>query len=492
MSENTRVDLRKLAHAVLLDAGFEISISTAAREQLQEIVQMPAVADNEPGIKDLRSLLWTSIDNASSTDLDQIEYVEQLDNDRLRLMVGIADVDHFVSQDTPLDQHAFVNTTSIYTPTEVFPMLPEEISSGKSSLLPTHEKLVTVADIILLPDGTVQSSNFYRAISVNRGRLVYDDVASWLSGGEPLSCDGISKEQLLQQLQLQKQAADRIREAFVRNGALTFETMEINPVMVNGKVVRLEQVMQNSARDIIQHFMILVNNQIVLFLEAHSTPVIYRVVPAPARWDRIVELGARYGYPLPPTPSAKAVSEFLRKCRDTRPAQYQEISLAVLKLIGKGIYSTSTSPVLNEGHFGLALDDYTHSTAPNRRYVDLVLQRQLKSCLVNQPPPYATDRLEVIAEHCTRRESEARRIDRRVKKSAAATVLVNHIGEKYTGIVTAVKSKGTFVRLNNPPVEGRITRYEIGIDVGDKVDVRLIAVDVLHGFIDFELVHGPL
>lgn len=487
---NTPVNLLNLAQQVLQAADFEATLLPEAAQQLEDSGQLPSIANElaQADVRDLRSLFWTSIDNASSTDLDQIEYAERGTEGRIRLMVGIADVDFFVAKQTPLDRHAAINTTSIYTPVHVFSMLPEEISSGKSSLLAGQERLVTVADMTILQDGSVESSCFYRAVAINHAKLVYEEVAAWFDGTLPVKHASVPVDLLLKQLTLQYETAERIRSMFRRKGALTFETIESLPVAANGRIVRMESVNQNSARDIIQHFMILTNNQIARFLEDHGAQLIYRVVPPPARWDRIVELASRFNCTLPPEPNPRALSEFMWARKQAAPDQYRETSLAILKLMGRGKYSIKPEDGDNEGHFGLALEDYTHSTAPNRRYIDLVIQRILKGVLSGQTSAYTIGELAAIADHCTKRESEARKIDRKLKKAAAATLLMEHIGEVYQGIVTAVKTTGTFVRLLSPPVEGKVTRRESGIDVGDKVEVRLIEVDVSKGFIDFEII----
>jgi VacB/RNase II family 3'-5' exoribonuclease len=475
-------DVRAAARHVVLEAGFEPELDSAAKAQLDTI---PGPAPAVAGIKDLRDKPWSSIDNKESRDLDQIEYAEKLPDGSVRLVVGIADVDVLVPKDSPLDKHAFANCTSVYTGVEVFPMLPEKLSTDCTSLNEGEDRVIIAIETVVDAGGTVVSYDVYRAIARNNAKLAYDDVGEWLDGGGKL--DKVTDNTVLtEQLQLQAEASKRLKDERARNGALEFDTIEATPIAKDGKVVDLRVIHKNRARDLIEDFMIASNVAIARFLEAKGRSGIRRVVREPERWDRIVELASRYGEKLPPEPSSLALSQFLIKRRATDPERFPDLSTAIVKLMGPGIYALDLPGTDPGGHFGLATHDYTHATAPNRRYADLVTQRLVKAVFDNAPPPYSDDELSAIAKQCTEREDAENKVERKVRKIVAALLLSDRIGDSFDAIVTGAGPKGTFVRTVHPPAEGMVVRGQKGFDVGDKVRVKLVAADPQRSYIDFE------
>ena len=439
------------------------------------------------GVRDLRGLLWSSIDNRESRDLDQIEYCESLDDRRTRLLLGIADVESMVAKGSAIDRRAAANTTSVYTGVEIFPMLPEELSTDLTSLLEAAERLVVVVELIVDPAGNVAGMQAYRAVAINRAKLAYEVVGMWMAGGpKPEEFTAIAG--LEDQLKLQGDVAQRLRERREERGALDLETIEAQPVTgAGGQVVDITVTRKSGARDLIEDFMIAANAAVAAFLEERRVPSIRRVVRAPKRWPRLVELAKRYGETLPDTPSSIALSGFLRRRRAADPDTFADLSLSVVKLLGAGEYTVERpwEPDGEEGHFGLAVDDYSHTTAPNRRYADLVMQRLVKATLAGTPAPYTAEELDAIAAHCTEMENAARKVERSMRKVVAATLLARRVGETFDAIVTGVNQSGTFARLIHPPAEGRVVRGEHGLDVGDQVHVRLVDVNVAKGYIDF-------
>jgi exoribonuclease-2 len=438
-------------------------------------------------VQDLRALLWSSIDNRESRDLDQVEVCESLDGGRIRLRLGIADVAQFVAKGSAIDKRAAANTTSLYTGVETFPMLPEELSCDLTSLLEAKERLVIVVDLIVDQSGTVTEMHPYRARVVNHAKLTYEAVGMWLTGGAAPEEFG-AIQGLADQVRLQDVLAQRLRTQRQAHGALDFETIEATPVTSpNGDVVDLAVTRKNRARDLIEDFMIAANVAMASFLEGRRVPSIRRVVHVPKRWPRIVELAKRYGASLPNEPSSVALAGFLKLRREADPDTFADLSLSVVKLLGAGEYAVERpwEPDGEEGHFGLAVDDYSHTTAPNRRYADLVMQRLVKATLAGEAIPYTADELDTIAAHCTEMENAARKVERTMRKVVAATLLERRVGETFDAIVTGVNESGTFARLMHPPAEGRIVRGEHSLDVGDRVKVKLVEVDVGKGYIDF-------
>ena len=475
-------DLAGAARRAVAAAGFETDLSAAAKRQLDAIA---GPAAGEPGLRDLRDRPWSSIDNTESRDLDQIEYAEQLTDGSIRLVVGIADVDVLVPKDTPLDEHAFANCTSVYTGVEVFPMLPERLSTDFTSLNESADRLILAIETVVTDDGEVVSYDVYRAIARNGAKLAYDEVGAWLDGGAPPK-KVAGNVTLSEQLALQATASKRLKAERIKNGALEFDTIEASPITQNGRVVDLRVVNKNRARDLIEDFMIASNVAIAKFLEAKGRSGIRRVVREPERWGRIVELAGRYGETLPPTPDSLALAGFLARRRAADPDRFPDLSISVVKLMGPGIYALDLPGKDPGGHFGLAAHDYTHATAPNRRYADLVTQRLVKAALANTTVPYTDDQLAAVAKQCTEREDAENKVERSVRKIVAALLLSDRIGETFDAIVTGANQKGTFVRTIHPPAEGMVVRNHQGFDVGDKVRVKLVAADPQKAFIDFE------
>ena len=471
-------DLLDAARRTLAENGF--AFDDPPPVPAPEAPPQPADA----GLRDMRDLLWSSIDNVESRDLDQVEVAEPLPDGAIRVHVGIADVDALVPRGSPVDDYARRNATSVYTGPAVFAMLPEALSTDATSLLDGAERLAVVVTLEVDAAGVVRRHDACRARVRNRAKLAYEDVGAWLHGGAlPASVARVPG--LEAQLRLQREAARRLKAERLRAGALEFETIEARPVTRDGRVVDLALVRKSLARDLIEDFMIASNVAIARFLEAHGSSGIRRVVREPERWSRIVAIARSYGDALPDAPDSLALAGFLARRRALDPERFPDLSTAVVKLLGPGIYALDRPGADPGGHFGLAAHDYAHATAPNRRYADLVTQRLVKAVLSGAPAPYSDDALAAIAAHCTEREDAARKVERVVRKMAAAELLGARVGETFDAIVTGAKPKGTFVRLLEPPAEGRVVEGADGMDVGDRVRVRLVAVDPAQGHIDF-------
>jgi len=481
-SNGDHFDLHAAARRILTAAGFEADTSDAVRQQLDRLT---APAPSEPGVKDMRDRPWSSIDNDESRDLDQIEIAEQLPDGTVRLIVGIADVDALVPKDSPIDEHAYANCTSVYTGVDIYPMLPEKLSTGLTSLNENEDRLAIAIETVVNDNGDVVSFDVYRAMVRNTAKLAYDEVGAWLAGETPPKKVAGNKV-LTEQLKLQHEASQRLKAERIRNGALEFETIEATPISRDGKIVDLKVIQKNHARDLIEDFMIASNSAIAKFLEARGRSGIRRVVREPERWGRIVELAGRYAETLPPEPDSLALADFLARRRQADPDRFPDLSVAIVKLMGPGIYALDLPGKDPGGHFGLATHDYSHATAPNRRYADLVTQRLVKATLANTPAPYSNDELTAIAARCTEREDAENKVERSVRKTIAALMLSDRIGETFDAIVTGANEKGTFARMMHPPAEGMVVRNHQGFDVGDKVRVKLVSADPNKGYIDFE------
>ena len=440
----------------------------------------------ETGVKDLTSLLWSSIDNDDSRDLDQIEYCESRPDGGARVMIAIADVDHYVRQGTYMDAHAIKNGVTVYTGVEIFPMLPERLCNDLSSLVPGQDRLAIVIDFLINNEGEVRSGEVYRAVVRNHAKLIYEIVGNWFEGRAPLPESVASVPGLGEQLLVQDRIAQVIKEARKRNGALEFDSIETKPVFKEHQVIEIALRQRNRAHQLIENFMIAANGVMVNFLRAKNSPVIQRVVKTPERWERICEIAIELGDSLPNRPKAKALSDFLERQQKRDPQRFPDLSLAVIKLLGQGEYDVLYPGKKGEGHFGLAVQDYTHSTAPNRRYIDLIVQRLLKAALKKTREPYSRAELAHIAGWCTDRDQFAKKVERFMRKVAAAMMLLDRVGDTFEGIITGASDKGTYVRLLNPPAEGRVVRRFDGMDVGDNVVVRLIKLSPERGYIDFE------
>jgi exoribonuclease-2 len=479
---NGHFDIHVAARRIVAGADFEIDFPADAERQL---AQLTAPAPMPPGVRDLRDQPWSSIDNDESRDLDQIEIAERLSDGSIRLVVGIADVDALVSKGSPLDVRAYANCTSVYTGVDVFPMLPNELSTGLTSLNENADRLALAVETVVNAQGDVMSFDVYRAMVRNKAQLAYDDVGAWL-GGDTAAAAKIAGNRVMQdQLRLQAEASARLKAERLRNGALELETIEATPVAQGGRIVDLKLVHKNAARDIIEDFMIASNVAIAKFLEAKGRSGIRRVVREPERWARIVELASHYGATLPATPDSLALAHFLADRHTADPDRFPDLSLSIVKLMGPGIYALDLPGKDPGGHFGLATHDYSHATAPNRRYADLVTQRLVKAVLAGAPAPYSDDELAAVAARCTEREDAENKVERKIRKTAAALMLHDRIGQSFDAIVTGAGDKGTFVRTIHPPAEGMVVRDHDGFDVGDRVRVKLVATDPYKGFIDF-------
>jgi exoribonuclease-2 len=483
MSNGRTTDLGELARRAMLAQGLEPTFPAAALAEL-DTIRGPAGA--EPGVRDLRTLPWASIDNDESRDLDQLTVAEEREGGVVRLRVAIADVDALVVRDGPLDGHAHRNTTSVYTAVRIFSMLPERLSTDLTSLAAHADRLAMVVEFDVASDGALSACDIYRARVRNQAKLAYDSLAAWLESGAAMPAALAAVPGLDVNLKTQDRAARALRGRRHEEGALELETIEPRTVVSDGQVIDLRQERKNRARMLIEDLMIAANGVTARFLSGRGLATLRRVVRVPARWDRIVDLAAGLGTHLPKTPDAKALAAFLSAARTADPLRFPDLSLMVVKLLGAGEYVALAPGAKSTGHFSLAARDYTHSTAPNRRYPDLVTQRLLKQALdVGSGRPYSLGDLITIAAHCTTQENAANKVERQVRKSAAALLLADRIGEHFDAIVTGVSDKGTWARALAPPVEGRVVRGAAGLDVGERVRVTLLATDVERGFIDF-------
>jgi VacB/RNase II family 3'-5' exoribonuclease len=479
-------NLRSLARRAMINEGFAPELPPQAIAEAEAVTAAPAISDAAASPVDLTALLWSSIDNVESRDLDQIEFVEPLADGGARLLVGIADVDALAPQGSAIDRFAAQNTTSVYTGVETFPMLPEQLSTDRTSLLGEVERLAIIIELELSESGSLRSSKVYRARVRNQAQLDYETVGAWLEGGGPVPKKVAAVAGLEDQLRLQDRLAARLAELRRQKGALDFETVEASPVTRDDAVIGLTVRPKNRARTLIENFMVTANEAMATYLHDKGLPAIQRVVKTPERWPRIVEIAEQLGDALPAEPDARALADFLARQKAADAAHFPDLSLSIVKLLGAGEYAVVRADAESAGHFGLAAHDYTHSTAPNRRFVDLITQRLLKAALADAPEPYDEARLADIADHCTERQSAARKVERVMRKVIAAALLHDRIGESFDAIVTGASGKGTFVRLIAPPAEGRVVRGEQGMDVGDRVRVRLVSTSVEKGFIDFE------
>lgn len=479
----SHLDLQVAAKQIMLEHGFEPDFPLPVSQQLAELKTHPPQVVSSKNVRDLRSLLWSSIDNDTSRDLDQIEVAERLPNGDIKVLIGISDVDAVVLQGSPIDDHAAKETTTVYTGVRNFAMLPEELSTGITSLLENQDRLGVVIEFVTGKDGCVNSSNVYRAIVRNKAQLTYSGVGEWLESTGAAPAKVAASADLQSQLKLQDEAAQALKKQRYQHGALNIETSEVHPVVLNQQVVDVLKQEKNRATELIEDFMIAANEVVARALQKVSS--LRRIVKTPERWDRIVQLAAAHGETLPAQPDSKALNDFLLKRKAADPDHFADLSLAVIKLIGPGEYVLERPGDPEQGHFGLAVQDYTHSTAPNRRFADIVTQRLTKALLSGQPGPYSDDELAAIAKNCTLKEDAARKVEREMSKRLAAVAMSHRIGETFDAIVTGVTPHGTFVRVLRPHVEGLLAQGQQGVDVGDKLRVKLTRTDVPHGYIDF-------
>ncbi len=481
-----RAILQRIARRVMLERGLLPDFSVEALAELARI-QAPATMDGEQ-VRDLRDFLWASIDNDDSLDLDQLTVAEAMPGDKVKILVGVADVDSIVKKGSAIDDHARHNTTSVYTAAMIFPMLPENLSTNLTSLNFNEDRLAIVIEMVIGAGGSLMDSDIYRARVRNHAKLAYNSVAAWLEGHGIVPEAVAAVNGLEENLRLQDKAAQGMKNLRHANGALSFETVEARPVFDGDEIRDLEVEKKNRAKDIIEDFMIGANGVTARYLSSKKFPSIRRVVRTPKRWERIVELADEHGSKLPNEPDSKALEEFLAKEKAANPVGFPDLSLAVIKLMGAGEYIAELPGDTVPGHFGLAVRDYTHSTAPNRRYTDLITQRLLKAAIEGNSLPYGNDEIEALAKHCTEEEDSANKVERLVRKSAAAMLLEHRIGEQFDAIVTGAAKKGTWARLLIIPVEGRVVRGFEGLDVGNSIRVQLTFVDVERGYIDFKRV----
>src|SRR5262245_54267164 len=469
----------------MLKAGFQPDFSEQVRAQVADLEAGTGRSQPGEAVRDLRDLLWSSIDNDTSRDLDQIEVAETLPNRATRILIGIAGVAASVPKASPIDMHARRQGTSVYTGIETFPMLPEELSEGLTSLREGEDRLSVVIEFIVDQAAAIQSGGAYVALVRNRAQLTYSGVGPWLEGtGAPPAKVGASTD-LQGQLKLQDETAQRLRSARFRMGALNIDSIETTPLLTDGQITGIKSVQKNRASQLIEDLMIAANGVIARMLSDNHVLSIRRVVKTPERWDRIVELARGLGERLPDQPDSSALSAFLLKRKAVDPVHSPDLSLAVVKLMGPGEYVVQRPGEEEQGHFGLAAHDYTHSTAPNRRYADLVTQRLVTALLGNQPGPYGDAELQEIARNCTLMEDAARKVERDMRKRIAAVALSSRIGETFRAVVTGVTPRGTFVRTLDPHADGMLVRGEAGLDVGDQIQVKLVGTDPEKGFIDF-------
>jgi exoribonuclease-2 len=475
--------LIKIARRAMLERGLAADFPAQVMAEINHINEVRSFTDTS--VIDLKYLPWCSIDNDSSEDLDQLTAAKAQENGLVKIFVAIADVDTIASKNTPLDGFAAVNTLSVYTPAVIFPMLPEKLSTDLTSLKFGRERYAMVMEMTVTPFGETTAGDVYRAVVINKAKLAYNSTALWLDGKAPVPQNVASVAGLAENIRLQAETAKKMKALRRKNGSLSLETFETSPVFYGDEIREIVSEEQNTAKDIIEDFMIGANGVSARFLESKNFPSIRRVVRTPKNWGRIVELAHARGFLLPDNPDAKPLETFLTEQKKNDPDHFQDLSLSVIKLLGPGEYCMEIPGEKTDGHFSLAVKDYTHSTAPNRRYADLLTQRLLKAAGFGAPVPYKTGELQAFAARCTQKENDAKKVERQLDKSAAALLLSTMIGKEFYAIVTGASDKGTWVRINNPHAEGRLMSGAQGLKVGDHAEVKLVRTDVDNGFIDF-------
>ena len=481
-----RVDLKAIARRAMIDRGLLPDFSDAVVAEVGRITS-PATG-TDPRIQDLRGLLWASIDNDDSLDLDQLTVAESLPDKAVKILVSIADVDALVKKNSAIDDHARKNTTTVYTAGEIFPMLPEKLSTDLTSLNDAEDRLAVILEMVINDTGEMQSSDIYRALVRNHAKLAYHSVAAWLEGKGLMPEAVEAVPGLAENLRIQDRVAQTLKALRHEHGALDLQTLEARPVFTGDEIQDLRVDERNRAQEIIEDFMIAANGVAARFLHGKKVPSLRRMVRSPKRWERIVEIATQHNSQLPAEPDSRALAHFLAEQKAADPLRFPDLSLCIIKLLGPGEYVVEIPGDTASGHFGLAVRDYTHSTAPNRRFPDLITQRILKVALGGSPMSYSQDELVELARHCTEKEDDANKVERLVAKSAAAMLLSLRIGDDFEAICTGAADKGTWVRIFHPSVEGRLLYGYEGVDVGNRLKVRLIHTDVEKGFIDFKKV----
>jgi VacB/RNase II family 3'-5' exoribonuclease len=474
--------LRAIAQKAMIARGLAPDFPQDAMRQLSGI-QGPA-RDTDHSVRDLRSGLWCSIDNDSSRDLDQLTLAENHPSGH-KVLIAIADVDALVKPASPIDGHAMANTTSVYTAARIFPMLPEKLSTDLTSLNEGQDRLALIVEMVVNADGVIQDSDVYRAVVNNKAKLAYPSVAAWLEHGDKMPDKVARVPGLDGQLKVQDQIAQVLRSARYQHGALDLRTIEPEAVFRDGEVIDLREEKKNRAQELIEDFMIAANGVTAQFLQKRGLPALRRIVRSPKQWDRIRTVAKEFHEELPASPDPKALAAFLARRQQADPLRFPDLSLTIIKLLGPGEYVLQLPGHDATGHFGLAVRDYGHSTAPNRRFPDLITLRLLKAALAASTPPYNATELASLATHCTQQEDAARKVERWLRKSAAAQFLSGQIGHTFDALVTGASEKGTWVRLLSPPAEGRLVAGTGGVDVGDRIKVELKSVDIDRGFVDF-------
>ena len=488
-SAGRRADLVRIAVQSITERGLAPAFPASVAQQLSTI-SGPGL-DADPGIVDLRALPWCSIDNDDSRDLDQLTACERLADGAVRLHIAVADVDALVKKGSAIDQHARLNTTSVYTAARIFPMLPERLSTDLTSLNPGQDRLAMVIDLVVGADATVTLSDLRRARVQNKAQLAYDAVSAWIEGNGALPAAAAALPAMALQLKTQDEVAQRLRARRQAQGALQFETVQPRALYQGERVVEIRQQEQNRARQLIEELMIATNQATAQFLTQSGRASLRRVVRSPERWQRIAEEARKYGEALPEQPDAGALASFQARRRKADPLRFPDLSLVIVKLMGSGEYVVESPGGAPVGHFGLAAREYTHSTAPNRRFPDLITSRLLKAALTGSAPPYSLAELTALARHCGTQEDAAQKVERKLRKCEAAVLLESRLGQRFDAIVTGLSSSNSWVRTFTPPVEGKLSGRLPGLQIGQRVRVELVATDVERGFIDFVLVDQP-
>ena len=479
----TRSDLSRIAVIVMKEKGLEPDFSKEIHDQLSEI-NSPGI-DDDPKIQDLTHLLWCSLDNDDSRDLDQLTTCTEISNGSYKIFIAIADVDVLIKKNTPIDEHAQLNTASVYTSARIFPMLPEKLSTNLTSLNFNEPRLALVTEIVIGSTGDVQGSTIYRAKVLNKAKLAYDAVSDWIIGNSPVPLAISSVPGMDLQITNQDQIAQKLRAKRHEAGSLQLEIFQPKAIFEGERIIGIAEQEHNRGRQLIEEFMIATNESTAHFLQKKGIPSLRRIVRSPDRWLRIVELAKQYGEALPNDPDSKALSEFLAKRHLADPLRFPDLSLIVVKLMGPGEYVLERPGADPIGHFGLAVQDYMHSTAPNRRYPDLITLRMLKHAIANQPSPYDNQELYSLAVHCTTQEDAIRKVERRVRKSEAALFLEPYIGKDFDGVITGITPNYGWVRIFNPPAEGMLLKLPRDAAIGNKLRVKLVSTDVELGHINF-------
>lgn len=484
---NHRTNLITIATLAMFSRGLDPEYSRGVQQELARLKGPAREADSH--IRDLTALPWCSIDNDDSRDLDQLTAIQPLARGTVRVFVAVADVDALVTKGSQIDEHARINTTSVYTSARIFHMLPERLCTDLTSLNPDEDRLALVTEMEFTCDGVLVHSTIYRAMVRNKAQLAYDEVSAWIEGTGDLPAAAQRISGMNTQLRMQDELAQKLRVLRRAQGSLEFETFQPRAVFHGEQITAIKQQEQNRARQLIEELMIATNGCTARFLAQQGSASLRRVVRSPERWQRIVGVARGYNVQLPSQPDGQALEAFLALQHKADPLRFPDLSLVIVKLMGSGEYVVERPHGPPIGHFGLAVQDYMHSTAPNRRFPDLITLRLLKAALAGIESPYSNNELDELALHCTLQEDAARKVERQLRKSEAALLLHSRIGQRFDALITGSGDAGTWVRIFEPPAEGRLTGELPELKVGQLVRVRLVSTSVERGFIDFVLVH---